>query len=49
MAAYEVDSLVFDDGFMNEWVKKGLRSGSIDENRLDFLNQEAIDALKQRL
>lgn len=49
MAAYEVDSLVFDDKFLNEWVKKGMRLGNIDENRLDFLDQEAIDALKQRL
>lgn len=48
MAAYEVGSLVFDNIFMNKWVKEGMRLGSIDGNRLEFLNQDAIDALKQR-
>jgi cell division control protein 6 len=48
-AAYEVDSVVFDDEFINEWVKRGLRARSVEEGRLEFLDQEAIDSLKQRL
>lgn len=49
MAAHEVDSIVFDDSFMNIWLKRGLQAGNIDEKRLEFLDQETINGLKQRL
>lgn len=49
MAAHEADTFVFDTTFLNEWVQKGLQTRTIEENRLEFLDDESIDELKQRL
>ncbi|WP_122089767.1 Cdc6/Cdc18 family protein [Halalkalicoccus subterraneus] len=44
-AAGEVDSIVFDDAFLNKWVKRGLQTQSINEDHLKLLDQAAVEDL----